>query len=214
MNSSNARRRLAEAHLRSTVYRDQTLQLSREGVGPQDPRFVNAFMEAKRAQLELEARLGSRARAEILKQNVARVRARVEEQEARRRFLLAHRRYLDPVLPEQLDEIDDRLADQEDQLEEATNSLLPIYGAELSEGWMSQDDRDLLTTWQMSSVPGVQINAPSGTGSSRMYDPSAKTQPGEGNRVLSTRPQNTNPISGPDLEQGGSSGAPTDLPLK
>ncbi|AMB17052.1 tegument protein [Macropodid alphaherpesvirus 1] len=214
MNSSSARRRLAEAHLRSVVYRDQTLQLSREGVGPQNPKFVNAFMEAKKAQLELEARLGACARAELLKQNIARVKARVEEQEARRKFLLSHRRYLDPVLPEQLDEIDDRLADQEDQLEEATNSLLPVRGGELLDGWMSQDDRDLLTTWQLNSVPGVQISAPSGNGSFHMYDRLVKNQLSEDNRVLPAGLRVTNPISGPDLEQGCLNGAPTDLPLK
>lgn len=119
------RRRLAETHLRAEIYKDQTLQLHREGVSTQDPRFVGAFMAAKAAHLELEARLKSRARLEMMRQRATCVKIRVEEQAARRDFLTAHRRYLDPALGERLDAVDDRLADQEEQLEEAaTNASL------------------------------------------------------------------------------------------
>ncbi|ARS01725.1 tegument protein UL14 [Macacine alphaherpesvirus 3] len=195
------RRRLAETHLRAEVYREETLRLHREGVGTQDPRFVGAFMAAKAAHRELEARLKSRARLEVLRQHAACVKVRVEEQAERRDFLIAHRRFLDPALGERLDEAEDRLADQEEQLEEAAaNACLLSGDCDPTDGWMSPEDSDLLIMWQLGSAPAVRPGALCGLGSHPTSGPVVGGLPGGGAPGLPARarPAATDPASASD----------------
>ncbi|QPO25147.1 tegument protein UL14 [Bovine alphaherpesvirus 2] len=167
------RRKLAETHLRASVYKDQTLRLHRGGASVRDPRFMHAFMAAKAAHLELEARLNACARVEVMRQHALRVKIRVEEQEARRGFLAAHRRFLDPSLVERIDAEDDLLVEQEDRLEEVAEIADSRSSLDPSEGWMSPSDNDLLVMWQLSETPEVCRGDPSDPGSLLTYGPSA-----------------------------------------
>nr|AJE60388.1 UL14 [Human alphaherpesvirus 1] len=206
------RRRLAETHLRAEIYKDQTLQLHREGVSTQDPRFVGAFMAAKAAHLELEARLKSRARLEMMRQRATCVKIRMEEQAARRDFLTAHRRYLDPALGERLDAVDDRLADQEEQLEEAATNASLWGDGDLAEGWMSPADSDLLVMWQLTSAPKVHANGPSRIGSHPTYTPTHTGPPGAPAAPLSRTPPAPAPPTGPATDPASASGFARDYP--
>nr|QBH84700.1 UL14 [Human alphaherpesvirus 2] len=206
------RRRLAETHLRAEVYRDQTLQLHREGVSTQDPRFVGAFMAAKAAHLELEARLKSRARLEMMRQRATCVKIRVEEQAARRDFLTAHRRYLDPALSERLDAADDRLADQEEQLEEAAANASLWGDGDLADGWMSPGDSDLLVMWQLTSAPKVHTDAPSRPGSRPTYTPSAAGRPDAQAAPPPETAPSPEPAPGPAADPASGSGFARDCP--
>nr|QBH82590.1 UL14 [Human alphaherpesvirus 2] len=206
------RRRLAETHLRAEVYRDQTLQLHQEGVSTQDPRFVGAFMAAKAAHLELEARLKSRARLEMMRQRATCVKIRVEEQAARRDFLTAHRRYLDPALSERLDAADDRLADQEEQLEEAAANASLWGDGDLADGWMSPGDSDLLVMWQLTSAPKVHTDAPSRPGSRPTYTPSAAGRPDAQAAPPPETAPSPEPAPGPAADPASGSGFARDCP--
>ncbi|ABA29267.1 UL14 [Papiine alphaherpesvirus 2] len=204
------RRRLAETHLRAEVYREETLRLHREGVGTQDPRFVGAFMAAKAAHRELEARLKSRARLEVLRQHAACVKIRVDEQAERRDLLIAHRRYLDPAFGERLDEAEDRLADQEEQLEEAAANACLLSGDDdpAADGWMSAEDSDLLIMWQLGSAPAVRPGDLSGPGSRPTSGPVAGGLPGGGAPAPPGpgRPGPTDPASESDCGSGSRGG--------
>ncbi|AQS79202.1 tegument protein UL14 [Ateline alphaherpesvirus 1] len=167
--SNATRRRLAAGRLRENAYKERTLELLRQGVDARDPRFVGAFMAAKAAHQELEARLRSCARLELLRHQATRVKIRVEEQEARREFLSAHRRYLDGSLLARLDAADDCLTDQEDRLEEAASGAWTDID---SDEWMSPDDADLLTRWRVEAAPAPAALL-CGPGSSSTCGPSA-----------------------------------------
>ncbi|ADO13814.1 tegument protein UL14 [Saimiriine alphaherpesvirus 1] len=165
--SRATRNRLAAVRLRENAYKERTLKLLREGADTRDPRFVGAFMAGKAAHQELEARLRSCARLELLRQQALRVKIRVEEQEARREFLSAHRRYLDSSLLDRIDAVDDSLAEQEDRLEEAASGAWGGPGGDLgAEEWMSRDDEDLLTRWRVEAAPAPGV----------LCDPSSPTR--------------------------------------
>nr|BAE47041.1 minor tegument protein [Chimpanzee herpesvirus strain 105640] len=205
------RRRLAETHLRAEVYRDQTLQLHREGVSTQDPRFVGAFMAAKAAHLELEARLKSRARLEMMRQRATCVKIRVEEQAARR-ISNRTRRYLDPALSERLDAVDDRLVDQEEQLEEAAANASLWGDGDLADGWMSPGDSDLLVMWQLTSAPKVHTDAPSRPGSRPTYTPSVAGHPDARAAPPPETASSPGPAPGPAADPAFGSGFVRDYP--
>ncbi|BBM13186.1 tegument protein [pteropodid alphaherpesvirus 2] len=170
-------------------------------------------MAAKSAHLELEARLKSRARVEMMRQHATRVKIRVDEQEERREFLAAHRRFLDPALSERLDDVDDQLADREEQLEEAATNISASGDSFLEEGWMSPSDSDLLVMWQLSSAPVVRPGALSAPASPPTCGRSVDDRPGGPGPSLSplgkTPPANdpSAPASASDSEPDSHDGA-------